>query len=67
VQVAGATAAGPGSSATGVAGSHSAVVPLPGPGSGPDLGLLAAAVAGGGLAGLVLLRLAAGRRRSARA
>ena len=36
----------------------------PGPAPGLDLGLLAAALAGGGLGGLALLRLAARRRRS---
>ncbi len=37
--------------------------PAPDTGSGFDLGLLVAAVAGGGLAGLALIRLAAGRSR----
>jgi hypothetical protein len=36
----------------------------PGDGSGLDLGLLVAALAGGGLGGLALLRLAAARRRA---
>jgi hypothetical protein len=67
--VGGVTAAGPG---TGAAASATAVSPGAGapsgsPGSTPgfDPGLLAAAVVGGGLAGLALLRLAAGRRRVA--
>ena len=42
-----------------------AVASAPGPGSGVDLGLLAAAVVGGGLGGLALLRLAVARRHSA--
>ena len=37
--------------------------PAPASGAGLDPGLLVAALAGGGLAGLALLRLAAGRRR----
>jgi hypothetical protein len=36
--------------------------PAPAPSSGTDLGLLAAAVVGGGLAGLAILRLVVGRR-----
>ena len=41
-----------------------APIPAPTGSGGPDVGLLAAAVAGGGLAGLAVLRLRAGRRRS---
>jgi hypothetical protein len=65
--VGGATAAtGTGvASATGVAPGVDAAPGSPGSTSGFDPGLLAAAVAGGGLAGLVVLRLAAGRRRVA--
>jgi hypothetical protein len=37
--------------------------PAPAPAGGADLGLIAAAVAGGGLAGLAILRLVAGRRK----
>lgn len=71
--VGGATAAAPGASTT-AGTTASAAVASPGAGaasgspgstSGFDPGLLAAAVVGGGLAGLVLLRLAAGRRRIA--
>jgi hypothetical protein len=43
--------------------SGSGPPPAPGaPPSGPDAGLLVAAIAGGGLAGLAILRLVAGRR-----
>jgi hypothetical protein len=59
VAIAGAT--------TGGSPAPSAAPAAPGPspshGSGVDPGLLIAAVAGGGLGGLALLRLAAGRRR----
>jgi len=41
-----------------------APIPAPAGSGGPDVGLLAAAVAGGGLAGLAVLRLRSGRRRS---
>ena len=44
------------------AASPPAEVPTPAPSGGADLGLLAAAVVGGGLAGLAILRVAAGRR-----
>lgn len=46
-------------------GSGQSAAPAPGPvsGSGMDFGLLAAAVAGGGLGGLALLRMIAARRR----
>ena len=51
------------------ASAAASVVPFgpgsaPGDGSGLDLGLLVAAIAGGGLGGLALLRLAAARRRA---
>jgi len=54
-----------GVSAASLSPPPSAPTPSPGSGSGLDAGLLAAALAGGGLAGLALLRLAAGRRRGA--
>ncbi|MFI5258330.1 MAG: hypothetical protein ACHQ01_01790 [Candidatus Limnocylindrales bacterium] len=59
---AGGTAAAPLDSPAGVQPPTSAVPPAPSPGSGVDLGLLAAALVGGGLAGLALLRLLAARR-----
>jgi len=60
VAIAGATTGGsPASSA-----APAAPGPSPSHGSGVDPGLLIAAVAGGGLGGLALLRLAAARRRA---
>ena len=60
VAIAGAT--------TGGSPASSAALAAPGPspshGSGLDPGLLIAAVAGGGLGGLAMLRLAAARRRA---
>jgi hypothetical protein len=55
-----------GSSATVGSPAPAAASPAPSPGhdAGLDPGLLAAALAGGGLAGLALLRLAAARRRA---
>lgn len=63
-----ATAGATETAAGGTGGPHDSGAAGPtsgsGAGSGIDLGLLAAAVAGGGLAGLALLRLAAARRRA---
>jgi hypothetical protein len=60
--IAGVTASfAPGASA-GIATRPDAPAPAPGPAPGPDLGLLAAALVGGGLGGLALLRLIALRR-----
>jgi hypothetical protein len=47
------------------AAGSDAAASAPGPGSGVDLGLLAAVVVGGWLGGLALLRLALARRHSA--
>ena len=63
VAAAGASA-GTASPPTGAASPPPGAAPVPrDAGSGLDPGLVAAALAGGGLAGLALLRLAAGRRR----
>jgi hypothetical protein len=62
------TGASPETSVTSAASAASAAPAASGPspshGSGVDPGLLIAAVAGGGLGGLAMLRLAAARRRA---
>jgi hypothetical protein len=57
--------AGPGTPVPYGPGQNAATAPgpTPPPGSGVDLGLLAAAVAGGGLGGLAMVRMLAARRR----
>ncbi|HEX7496998.1 MAG TPA: hypothetical protein VF344_00830 [Candidatus Limnocylindrales bacterium] len=45
-------------------GSSPPKTPVPAPSGGADIGLMAAAAAGGGLAGLALLRLLAARRKT---
>jgi hypothetical protein len=55
---AGAEATGTGATAT----SRPPAAPAPAPSGGTDLGLFASALVGGGLAGLAILRLVAGRR-----
>jgi hypothetical protein len=60
VAIAGATTGGSPASST----APAAPGPSPSHGSGVDPGLLIAAVVGGGLGGLALLRLAAARRRA---
>jgi hypothetical protein len=55
------SAATPGPAAPGAAAAPG---PNPSPGSGVDPGLVVAALAGGGLGGLALLRIAAARRRA---
>ncbi len=62
VAVAGATARAGSAGSDGIAVRPDSPAPTPGPAPGPDLGLLAAALTGGGLAGLALLRLIASRR-----
>lgn len=59
---AGSAGAGAGASPAALGAPTSGAPGVPPPGSGLDLGLLSAALAGGGLAGLALLRLLASRR-----
>jgi hypothetical protein len=60
--IAGVTASFAPAASAGIALRPDAPAPPPGPAPGPDLGLLAAALVGGGLGGLALLRLIALRR-----
>jgi hypothetical protein len=60
--IAGVTASFAPAVSAGIAARPDAPAPPPGPAPGPDLGLLAAALVGGGLGGLALLRLIALRR-----
>ena len=62
VAVAGATASAAPATSAGTAPRADTPASTPGPAPGLDLGLLAAALAGGGLGGLALLRLTAPRR-----
>ena len=60
---AGAEATGTGATGTGAtATSRPPAAPAPAPSGGADLGLFASALVGGGLAGLAILKLVAGRR-----
>ena len=58
-----ASVAAPTATATTISATPPPQAPTPAPSGGTDLGLMAAAVAGGGLAGLALLRLFAVRAR----
>jgi hypothetical protein len=57
--IAGVTASFAAAASAGIALRPDAPAPAPSPAPGPDLGLLAAALVGGGLGGMVLLRLIA--------
>jgi hypothetical protein len=60
--IAGVTASFAAAASAGIALRPDAPAPAPSPAPGPDLGLLAAALVGGGLGGMALLRLIALRR-----